>query len=87
MNEHGKSDGPIVPRTPANNGGGNRLDRSHPAASPAEQVEERGQAKGNSLRGSEDRTRSRQEPGAVVPHAGICPGGAPQGASLPESPY
>ncbi len=27
----------------------------------------------------------RQEPGAVVPHAGICPGGAPQGASLPES--
>ncbi len=25
----------------------------------------------------------RQEPGAVVPHAGICPGGAPQGASLP----
>ena len=27
----------------------------------------------------------RQEPGAVVPHAGICPGGAPQGAFLPES--
>ena len=24
----------------------------------------------------------RQEPGAVVPHAGICGGGAPQGASL-----
>ena len=25
----------------------------------------------------------RQEPGAVVPHAGICPGGRPQGRSLP----
>ena len=25
----------------------------------------------------------RQEPSAVVPHAGICPGGAPQGVSLP----
>ena len=108
MNEHGKSDGPIVPQTPANNGGGNRFDMSHPAASPAEQVEGRGPAKGNLLRGSEDRTQNRkslqvalerirkvgvtpgrhdprQEPGAVIPHAGICPGGAPQGAFLPES--
>ena len=98
MNERGKSDGPIVPKTPANKGGGNRLDRSHPAASPAEQVEGRGPAKGNLLRGSEDRTQNReslqaalerirkvdvtpgrhdprQEPGAVVPHAGICAGG------------
>ena len=39
MNERGKSDGPIVPQTPANNGGAARLDGSHPAASPAEQVE------------------------------------------------
>ena len=59
MNERGKSDGPVVPRTPANNGGGNRLDMSHPAASPAEQVEGRGSAKGNLLRGSRDRTQCR----------------------------
>src|SRR5487761_1735761 len=25
----------------------------------------------------------RQEPGALIPHAGICPGGRPQGRSLP----
>ena len=117
MNERGKSDGPIVPQTPANNGGGNRLDGSHPAASSAEQVEGRGPAKGNSLRGSEDRTQNReslqaalerirqaasrdkvslptpgrhdprQEPGAVVPHAGICAGGRRQRRSLPQSPY
>ena len=60
MNERGKSDGPIVPQTPANNGGGNRLDGSHQAASSAEQVEGRGPAKGNSLRGSEDRTQNRE---------------------------
>ena len=60
MNERGKSDGPIVPQTPANNGGGNRLDMSHPTASPAEQVEGRGPAKGNLLRGSEDRTLTRE---------------------------
>ena len=60
MNEHGKSDGPIVPKTPANNGGGNRSDCSHPATSPAEQVEGRGPAKGNLLRGSEDRTQHRE---------------------------
>ncbi len=66
MNERGKSDGPIVPKTPANKGGGNRLDRSHPAASPAEQVEGRGQAKGNLLRGSEDRTLCRATPHAAL---------------------
>jgi hypothetical protein len=30
MNERGKSDSPIVPKTPANNGGGNRLDMTRP---------------------------------------------------------
>jgi len=59
MNERGKSDGPIVPQTPANNGGAPRRDASHPAAPSAEQVEGRGPAKGNSLRGSEDRTQGR----------------------------
>ena len=28
----------------------------------------------------------RQEPGALVPHAGICPGGRPRGRSLPGLP-
>ena len=59
MNGGGKSDGPIVPRTPANKGGGNRVDGSHPAAPPAERAEGRGPAKGNSLRGPGDRTQSR----------------------------
>jgi hypothetical protein len=39
---------------------------------------------------TEDRRRtgcaSTEEPGAVVPHAGICEGGAGQPASLPQSP-
>ena len=30
------------------------------------------------------RQNPRQEPGAVVPHAGICAGGRPQGRSLPR---
>ncbi len=59
MNERGKSDGPIVPQTPANNDGASRLDRSHPCDSSAEQVEGRGPAKGNSLRGPRDRTQRR----------------------------
>ena len=60
MNERGKSDGPIVPRTPANNGAAARYDVSHPCDASAEQVEGRGPAKGNLLRGSEDRTRRRE---------------------------
>lgn len=59
MNGRGKSDGPIVPPTPANNGGAGRLDSSHPFSPPAEPAEGRGPAKGNSLRGSEDRTQGR----------------------------
>ena len=60
MNERGKSDGPIVPRTPANKDAAARLDMSHPRDASAEQVEGRGPAKGNSLRGSEDRTQNRE---------------------------
>jgi RNA-directed DNA polymerase len=47
MNEHGKSDGPVVPAKPPNNGEGSRLDRSHPAPQPAEGAEGRGPVKGN----------------------------------------
>jgi len=59
MNGGGKSDGPIVPQTPANKGGVDRLDEGHPASPSAEQAEGRGPAKGNSLRADGDRTRCR----------------------------
>ena len=47
MNEHGKSDGPVVPAKPPNNGGGDRLDLRHPRPPPAEGAEGRGPVKGN----------------------------------------
>jgi len=62
MNGGGKSDGPIVPRKSANEDGGNRLDRCHPATPSAERAEGRGSAKGNSLRGSGDRAQDRVTP-------------------------
>jgi len=42
MNEDGTSDGPIVPKTSANNGDGNRSNASRPAAPSAERAEGRG---------------------------------------------
>jgi len=66
MNGGGKSDGPIVPKKPANNGGGNRLDDHHPATPPAERAEGRGPAKGNSLQGTGDRTQDRATPQAAL---------------------
>ena len=66
MNGDGKSDGPIVPRKFANNGGGNRLDDSHPATASAERAEGRGPAKGNSLRGTGDRAQDRAAPQAAL---------------------
>ena len=108
MYEHGKSDKPIVPKKSANKG--------VPAtrAEPAESMEGRGLAKGNSGRQTRLRTLSRigpatsaglryetsphsdehsdataaarhdprQEPSAVIPHAGICGGGPGQPGSL-----
>ncbi len=59
MNERGKSDGPIVPKKSANNGVAARLDRCHPRDASAEQAEGREPAKGNSLRGTRDRTQCR----------------------------
>ena len=59
MHERGKSDGPVVPSKPLNNGGGSRLDRSHPAPSPAEGVEGRGPAKGNPQQGNTPRAQDR----------------------------
>ena len=61
MHGHGKSDGPVVPATPPNNGGGSRLDCSHPAPSPAEGVEGRGPAKGNPQEGDTLRAQNRDE--------------------------
>ncbi len=107
MDEHGKSDRPIVPKKAANKGEPPTGELS------AEWLEGRGLAKGNSIRHDRhwtlsrarlqnglDRVRQaavqdevrrfavhpyprptpgrydpRQEPSAVVPHAGICGGG------------
>jgi len=66
MNGGGKSDGPIVPRKSANNGGGNRFDGSHPATPSAERAEGRGPAKGNSLQGTGDRAQDRATPQAAL---------------------
>jgi RNA-directed DNA polymerase len=52
MNEHGKSDGPVVPAKPPNNGGGDRLDLGRPRPSPAEGAEGRGPVKGNPQEGN-----------------------------------
>ena len=61
MNGHGKSDGPILPKKPANNGVAARLPdvRRDPRDTPAEWAEGRGPAKGNSLQGTGDRTQCR----------------------------
>ncbi len=52
MYERGKSDSPIVPRKPPNNGAG--------APVSAEGVEERGLAKGNPQQSLQTRTQSRR---------------------------
>ena len=54
MNGRGKSDEPIVPRKPANNGG------PAPAGSSAERVEGRGLAKGNPSQPNRPRTQGRE---------------------------
>ena len=88
MHGAGKSDRPVVPGKPPNKATG--------APVAAEEVEERGRAKGSLLQQSRNRTQSReilqgrlrwtrqaaalaryylrQEPSAVVLHAGICAG-------------
>ena len=53
MHEHGKSDRPIVPKKAANKG------EPPTAGLPAERLEERGLAKGNSIRHDRHRTQSR----------------------------
>ena len=59
MNGHGKSDGPIVPKTSANKDGAARRVDSAPCDPSAERVEGRGPTKGNSPRGSRDRAQDR----------------------------
>ena len=53
MNERGKSDNPILPEKPSNNGSG--------APRPAEEVEGRGLAKGNSAQRNRSRTQRRAD--------------------------
>ena len=57
--ERGKSDGPIVPAKPQNNGGGTRLDLGRPKSSPADEAEGRGPAKGNRRESRTLRTQCR----------------------------
>jgi len=59
MNEHGKSDGPVVPAKPPNNGGGDRLDLGRPRSSPAEGAEGRGPVKGNPQEHNTPRAQDR----------------------------
>ncbi len=89
MNEHGKSDNPIVPEKLPNKA----------QVRVAEVVEERGLTKGNLVKSNASRTQGRsdapsalervrqavgslwryylrQEPDEVVPHVRICAGGA-----------
>ena len=59
MHEPGKSDGPVVPAKPPNNGGGPRLDLGRPKPTPAEGAEGRGPVKGNPQQGNTLRTQHR----------------------------
>lgn len=99
MNEHGKSDRPVVPVKSSNNAAG--------APAAAEEMEGRGLAKEKDGRQNRPQTQCcarpvtsvgyptvwakaqarhhpRQEPGAVVPLAGIRAGGGGQPPSLPR---
>ena len=99
MNDGGKSDKSIVPRKPPNKGDGQPRPtegvegRDLAKGNPGEQTRfwTEGQV---DLPHALERTRKaepthmrydlRQEPSAVIPHAGICAGGGPQGPSLPR---
>ena len=97
MNDGGKSDKPIVPRKGANKEDGPPYSAERPEerrlakGKPSEQTRfwTQGQI---DLHHARDRIRKaaamrhhpRQEPGAVIPHAGIRAGGGPQGPSLPR---
>lgn len=59
MNEHGKSDGSVVPAKSPNNGGGDRLDLGRPRPSPAEGAEGREPVKGNSQEQTTLRAQNR----------------------------
>ena len=98
MHDDGKSDKPVVPRKDANNGGGNPPRRSAwregalAKGNPGEQSRFWTQGQFDLQHALDPIRRAampmrhdpRQEPGAVVPHAGICAGGGPQGPSLPR---
>jgi hypothetical protein len=96
MHDDGKSDKPIVPKKGANNERGQprsaerREGRGLAKGNPGEQTRFWTQGQFH-LQHALDRIRTapmlmrhdpRQEPGAVVPHAGICAGGGPQGRSI-----
>ena len=88
MNEHGESDSPIVPEKPANKVWLQNQPAAEPVeerglaeGNPSKQTSCRAQDRErlpNALRRIRQATARhypRQEPSAVVPHAGIYPGG------------
>jgi len=95
MNAHRKSDESVVPATPANNGATEAPAESAEERDSAKRNAKqaalhrtpcRPKRKTRGLYGVREddfAPDSRQEPGEVIPHAGICAGGAGQPASLP----
>jgi hypothetical protein len=89
MNERGKSDSPILPGKLPNKGGGAPQPaegvegRGLATGNPIQRTRSRTQSRKDLQRALERirqaalaRLYPRQEPSAVVPHAGICPRGA-----------
>ncbi len=101
MHGHGKSGSPVVPGKLPNKGSGAPPSaegvegRGRAKGNPAQQTRDRTQWR-ETLHHALGRIRQvakaparhypRQELSAVVPHAGICAGGAGQPASLPRLP-
>ena len=98
MDGQGKSDRLIVPKKATNKAGelaaealeGRGLAKGNPNQRDTDRTQGRERVSSALERvrqaGNRSASDSRQEPGAVVPHAGIRGGGAPQGASLLRPP-
>ena len=94
MNDNGKSDRPIVPKKDANKGRARACPAEHVEGRGLAKENSGGQLRfwtqgqtdlHHALeRIREKRHNPRQEPGAVIPLAGICAGGRPQGRFLPR---
>ena len=97
MNDGGKSDKPIVPKKGSNNGvaGNHAWRRAWREGAWPREIRNGTPGFGHSAKQTCNKGRTgsatpdmrqypRREPGAVMPHAGICAGGGLQGPSLPR---